>query len=243
MTLPVMNAPASVVHFDEPSGPVIREANVLRRSRLRKLKGLFPGVPMAANKVPFGEDPLDRRHRAGGVAEPCPECGAGPGNGLQFSLGTMLLVTTFVAICLAISSAVPLLGIPLSVIAVGGLVRTMIVGWARIRAGRRFDLADKLDEFEVSSFVFVIALVVGLGATMAVAGGAFLLAGLLLPLAEALFPIVLFAAVPAAVVAGIFVFAKLYLSFDTTLRQPIAATPEQHRLNQLSDTGYRHRPG
>jgi hypothetical protein len=238
---------------------------------------------MAANKIPFGEDPLDRRHRAGGLAEPCPECGARPRpgdnrcwfceskrlplagfepvtgkdaadplgasypprSGLQFSLGTMLLVTTLVAICLAIMMAAPLLGIALSVIAVGGLLRTAIVGSARIRAGGRFEFAEKIDEFAVSSTVFVTALVLGLSTTTVIAGCVLFLTGVLAEFVEPfglLYPIAFLAAIPFAVIAGIFVFAKLYLTFDPAVREQIAATPEQQRLNQMSGTVYRHRP-
>jgi hypothetical protein len=236
---------------------------------------------MASSKTLFGEDPLDRRHRTGGLAEPCQQCGARPRygenrcwfceskllplagfepvtgkeaadplvashpprSGLQFSIGTMLLVTTLVAICLAISLAVPLLGIPLCVIAVGGLVRTAIVGSARIRAGGRFELADKIDEFVVSSTVFVTSLVVALGTTTAITGLAFFVGRLLAEFASVLFPITVFAATPAAVVAGIFVFAKLYLTFDPVVREQIASTPDAQPLNQMSGTKYRHRPG
>lgn len=237
---------------------------------------------MAASKIPFGEDPLDRRHRAGGLSEPCPECGARPlpgenccwfcesrlvvagfepaidekaadpavahqvpNAGLQFSIGTMLLVTTLVAICLAITMAAPLLGIALSVIAVGGLVRTAIVGWARIRAGGRFELAEKIDEFAVSSTMFIIALVVGLGTTTVIAGCVLFLTGVLAELVDPfglLYPIAFLATIPFAVIAGIFVFVKLYLTFDPTAQEQIAATPEQVRLNQMSGTVYRHRP-
>jgi hypothetical protein len=237
---------------------------------------------MAASKVPFGEDPLDWRHRAGGLAEPCPECGARPrpgdnrcwfcecrlvtagfepvalqkvegapdadhasNAGLQFSIGTMLLVTTLVAICLAITMAVPLLGIALSVIAVGGLVRTAIIGSARIRAGGRFELAEKIDEFVISSTVFVTSLVVGMGSTTVIAGCVLFLTGVLAEFVEPfglLYPIAFLATIPFAVIAGIFVFVKLYLTFDPTAQEQIAATPEQQRLNQMSGTVYRHRP-
>lgn len=200
-------------------------------------------VLMATNKIPVDEDPLDRERRAGGLAEPCPQAAARPS--LQFSLGTMLLVTTLVAICLAITLAVPLLGIPLAVIAIGGLVRTAIVGSARIRAGGRFELADKIDEFVVSSAVFVTATVLALGTTTVIAGCALFLAKLLMEIAGPLYAIyfspVVFAAILAAVVVGIFVFVKLYLSFDPAVREQIAS-PEQQRLNRMSGTIYRHRP-
>jgi hypothetical protein len=282
-----VNRPVAVQAGERPRRPtLIRQiavsfaANVLRRCRLRKLKGLFPGVPMAASKVPFGEDPLDRRHRGGGGAETCPRCGARqrpgenrcwfcesrmlplagfepvtdkeaadplaashlPRSSLQFSLGTILLVTTLVAICLAITLATTPLGISVCVIAVGGLIRTTIIGWAQIRAGRRFEMRDKLANFVGSSIVFLIALVSGISTSLLLAGGALFLADILRQLAEPIGAIALFAAIPAAVVAGVLAFARLYLTFDPFVREQIAATPEQQRLNQMSGTVYRHRP-
>jgi hypothetical protein len=161
---------------------------------------------------------------------------------LQFSIGTMLLVTTLVAICLAITMAIPVLGFAFSVIAVGGLVRTMIVGWARVRAGQRFELSDKLEAFFVSSSAFVISLVLALSVTLVLSCCALFLASMLAEIAEPLFAIIFFAGIPAACVAGIFVFAKLYLSFGPAVTEQIASA-EPPWLNQMSGTKYRHRPG
>lgn len=237
---------------------------------------------MAISKIPFGGDPLDRGRRdAGGMAVPCPQCGARPRPGenrcwfcerrlapfadfepvaadagekvfiaghtprpgLQFSIGTMLLVTTLVAICLAITLAIPPLGISVGVIAVGGLVRTTIIGWAQIRAGRRFELRDKLDNFVASSSVFLIALMSGISTCLLLAGGALFLAGILRQLAEPIGAIALFAAIPAAVVAGILAFARLYLTFDPAVREQVAATPDEQPLNRRSRTVSRRWPG
>jgi hypothetical protein len=82
--------------------------------------------------------------------------------GLQFSLGTLLLLTTLIAACLGISVAVPPLGIPLSIIAAGGLVRTLVVGKQYQRLGLPFPLGEKLTEFIISCGVVVAALGVGL---------------------------------------------------------------------------------
>lgn len=82
--------------------------------------------------------------------------------GLQFSMGTLLLVMTLIAACLGISVAVPPLGIPLSIIVVGGLVRTLLIGKQYQRLGLPFPLEEKLTEFIISCGVVVAALGVGL---------------------------------------------------------------------------------
>jgi hypothetical protein len=181
---------------------------------------------MAASKVPCDEHPLHRLRRAEGEAE---EAALRPS--LQFSLGTMLLVMTLVASCLAMSLAVPLLGIPLSVIAAAGLVRTAIVGSARIRAGERFEWAEKLREFAVSSAVSTFALVAGFVTFAAIANLAMITAMMLAEFDRSLRTIVLFPAVLAILAgsgAGIFVFVRLYLPFDPSvweLRQKCAQDP------------------
>jgi hypothetical protein len=85
-----------------------------------------------------------------------------PEPGLQFSLETLLVVTTLIAACLGISVAVPLLGIPLSVIAAGGLIRTLVVGKQYQRLGLPFPLVEKGTEFVVSCGVVVAAIGVAL---------------------------------------------------------------------------------
>jgi hypothetical protein len=81
---------------------------------------------------------------------------------LQFSIGTLLLVTTLIAACLGISVAVPPLGIPLSIIAAGGLLRTFVVGKRTQRIGLHFSLEEKVTEFVISCGVMIAALGVGL---------------------------------------------------------------------------------
>jgi len=88
------------------------------------------------------------------AAPPAPR----PDEPLQFSLATLLVVMTFIAACLGISVAVPPLGIPISAIAVGGLVRTLAVGKHYRRLGLPFLLDDKIAEFTVSCGIVVGAL-------------------------------------------------------------------------------------
>jgi hypothetical protein len=87
--------------------------------------------------------------------------------GFQFSLGTMLLVMTLVAACLGISVGVPILGIPLSVVAAGGLIRTAIVGKRYQRLGVPFPVGEKVTEFLLSSAIVVGAIWVGVGTLVA----------------------------------------------------------------------------
>ncbi len=81
---------------------------------------------------------------------------------MQFSIGTLLLVTTLIAACLGITVAVPPLGIPISIIAAGGLIRTLVVGKHLQRLGLPFSLEEKLTEFVISCGVVLAALGVGL---------------------------------------------------------------------------------
>jgi hypothetical protein len=81
---------------------------------------------------------------------------------LQFSIGTLLLVTTLIAVCLGVSVAVPPLGIPLSIVAAGGLLRTCVVGKHMQRLGLHFSVEEKLIEFVISCGVMIAALGVGL---------------------------------------------------------------------------------
>jgi hypothetical protein len=77
---------------------------------------------------------------------------------LQFTLSTLLVVMTFIAACLGISVAVPPLGVPISAIALGGLVRTLAVARFYRRLGMPFGLDDKLAEFTVSCGIVIGAI-------------------------------------------------------------------------------------
>jgi hypothetical protein len=81
---------------------------------------------------------------------------------LQFSLGTLLVVITLIAACLGLTMAVPPLGLPVSFIALGGLVRTLVIGKQHQRLGVPFPLGEKITEFIVSCGVVVGATMVGM---------------------------------------------------------------------------------
>jgi hypothetical protein len=84
-----------------------------------------------------------------------------PGVPLQFSIETLLLLTTLVAVCLGVAVAVPPLGLPISVVALGGLVRTLIIGKHHGRLGVPFPLGEKVAEFIISCGVVIGAIGVG----------------------------------------------------------------------------------
>ncbi len=91
------------------------------------------------------------------VGKPAP----GPTPALQFSLGTLLLLTTLAAACLGVSVAVPPLGIPISIVVLGGLIRTLVIGMHHQRLGVPFPLEEKIAEFFVSCGVVIGAVGVG----------------------------------------------------------------------------------
>ena len=101
-------------------------------------------------RIRFGEDPYPQK---GNLPSHVP---------LQFSLSSLLLVTTLVAACLGLTMAVPPLGLPVSFIAAGALVRTLIIGKQHQRVGVPFPLAEKIVEFIVSCGVVIGAIMVGL---------------------------------------------------------------------------------
>ena len=79
---------------------------------------------------------------------------------LQFSIETLLLVTTLSAVCLAVTVGMPPLGVWLSIIAAAALVRTLIVGKQYQAAAMPFPAAEKVSEFLTSVGIMILALVV-----------------------------------------------------------------------------------
>jgi hypothetical protein len=81
---------------------------------------------------------------------------------LQFSLATLLLVTTLVAACLGLTMAAPPLGLPVSFVAIGAMMRTLVIGKQHQRLGVPFPLDEKIVEYIVSCGVVIGAIMVGL---------------------------------------------------------------------------------
>lgn len=69
---------------------------------------------------------------------------------LQFSIGTLLLVMTLAAACLALIAAVPPLGVIVSVLAAGALIRTLLIARKYQAVRVPFLLDEKAYEFVVS---------------------------------------------------------------------------------------------
>jgi hypothetical protein len=84
-----------------------------------------------------------------------------PDSLFQFSISTMLLVISLVAVCLTATLATPLIGVPLCFLAVLAFVRTSVL----VRLYREVDvpvrLGTQLGEFIVSCWVIVFALIAG----------------------------------------------------------------------------------
>jgi hypothetical protein len=72
------------------------------------------------------------------------------GGWFQFSIETLLLVTTLIAVCLGACVAVPPIGIPLTAIALVAFVRTLVIGQHHRAVGLTFSAGEKSAEFLVS---------------------------------------------------------------------------------------------
>jgi hypothetical protein len=88
--------------------------------------------------------------------------------GLQFSIETLLLMTTLAALCLGACMVEPISGSCLSVALLVALARTLIVGRQRLAVGLPFPIGEKIVEYLVSLFVVVCTIGVGFLTLMAV---------------------------------------------------------------------------
>ena len=82
-------------------------------------------------------------------------------NPAQFSLETLLLVITLIAVCLGMIMALPGLGIVVAIVAAPALVRTLVAGHQERKAGTPMTLGEKLLTFAASTGVAVAVLVTG----------------------------------------------------------------------------------
>lgn len=76
----------------------------------------------------------------------------------QFSIESLLLVTTLVGVCLGLCAAFPPVGLLVSCIALAALVRTIIAGRQYVRAGVPFPAREKFETFVVSLLIVLYAL-------------------------------------------------------------------------------------
>jgi hypothetical protein len=100
-------------------------------------------------------------------------------NPAQFSLETLMLVITLIAVCLGMVMALPGLGVLVAIVAAPALVRTLIAGYQDRKAGTPMTLGEKLLTFLASTGVTVAVLVTGGTAfAAACAGSLFVACGL-----------------------------------------------------------------
>ena len=85
-------------------------------------------------------------------------------NPTQFSLESLMLVVTLVAVCLGMIMALPGLGILISIVAAPALVRTLITGYQEKAAGGHLTLAEKVMAFVASTGVTLAVLLTGFAA-------------------------------------------------------------------------------
>ncbi|MCA9101693.1 MAG: hypothetical protein KDA63_11110 [Planctomycetales bacterium] len=83
----------------------------------------------------------------------------------QFSLATLLLVTTFVAVLLGVTARAPGLGVTLAIVATPALIKTARIGHRRKAAGAPLSAGDKAITFAAALGIVI--------ATVVAAGGAF----------------------------------------------------------------------
>ncbi|MCI0360692.1 MAG: hypothetical protein L0211_19620 [Planctomycetaceae bacterium] len=100
-------------------------------------------------------------------------------NAAQFSLETLMLVITLIAVCLGIIMAAPGYGIVVAMVAAPALVRTLMAGHQERKAGKPLALGEKVLTFIASTGVALAVLVTG-GTAFAAAcmGSCFVAAGL-----------------------------------------------------------------
>src|SRR5688572_23644781 len=76
--------------------------------------------------------------------------------GGQFSLATILLVITLIAVCLGVFRASPGFGLAMIAFSVPALIRTFVAGAQHKRAGQRLTVGDKLTAFAASMGIMVL---------------------------------------------------------------------------------------
>jgi hypothetical protein len=84
-----------------------------------------------------------------------------PAAAQQFSIATILLVTTLIAVCLGVFRISPGFGLAVIVMAVPALIRTVVIGAQNKRVGQRLSIGDKLRVFAASLGIMVLVGVAG----------------------------------------------------------------------------------
>jgi hypothetical protein len=80
---------------------------------------------------------------------------------LQFSLESLMLVITLVAVCLGMIVAMPGVGVLVAIVAAPALVRTLIAGFQQRAAGSQMTLSEKALTFLASTGITMAVLAAG----------------------------------------------------------------------------------
>ncbi len=108
---------------------------------------------------------LPPQPKAGTTVEARPHPVESTPRGLSYSISTLLLATTLVAVCAALVAEIPGLGVPICILLAPVLVRTVMVVRRREAAGKHVSMGEKV-ALILTSFVVinVILAVVGVAA-------------------------------------------------------------------------------
>jgi hypothetical protein len=79
----------------------------------------------------------------------------------QFSIATILLVTTLIAVCLGVFRISPGLGLAIVAFAAPALIRTFVVGVQQKRVGQSLSIGEKLTAFVASLGIMILVGIAG----------------------------------------------------------------------------------
>ena len=82
----------------------------------------------------------------------------------QFSLESLLLVITLVAVCMGMIVAMPGIGVLAAIVAAPALIRTLMVGYQERRLGHKQSMGEKVLAFLASTGVAIAVLLAGASA-------------------------------------------------------------------------------
>ncbi len=112
----------------------------------------MPLNPPTSGITGLAEDRPPVRHDAPPVPPEAP---------LQFSIETLLLITTLIAVCLGVGVASLPLGFMAFFLAAGALIRTLLVAKHFQQQGKPFPIGEKITAFIISCAVVISAVVLG----------------------------------------------------------------------------------
>lgn len=113
---------------------------------------------------PIKDDAVVIAEVIGGAAPEWVQAHQPPLKPWQFSLESMLLVITLVAVCLGMIVAMPGIGVLAAIVAGPALIRTLMVGYQERRAGHKQSIGEKVLAFLASTGVAIAVLLAGASA-------------------------------------------------------------------------------